>query len=63
MNRRLKVIIKSAGSIMDISPDADYRRFVPKESIAKRINRHWEKTGRYIGKSIERHADEQKEKK
>ena len=62
MNKRIKHILKGSGSIINIAPASNYRRFVSKESASKRISNHWMLTGRYIDNSIKRYSDEQKEK-
>ena len=63
MKKRVKYILKGAGSIMNIAPASDYSRFISKESVSKRISNHWVRTGRYIHNSIKRYGNEQKEEK
>jgi len=60
MKKRTKLILKGAGSIMNIAPVSDYSRFISKESATKRISNHWVRTGRYIHDNIKRYSDEQK---
>ncbi|BBO82463.1 hypothetical protein DSCO28_30290 [Desulfosarcina ovata subsp. sediminis] len=57
MTKLLRNVIKGAGSIMDIAPRTDYRRFVSKESPSKRIARYWKETGRYIKHSMDAHEE------
>jgi len=62
MNKRVKYILKGSGSIINIAPASDYRRFLSKKSASERISNHWIRTGRYIHNSIKRYSNEQKEK-
>ena len=63
MTKQLKNILKGVGSVMNISPRNDYRRFIPKESAGERMKGHWERTGHHIKRAIDRFAHEQKEQK
>lgn len=63
MTKRLKSIIKGVGSVMDISPNVDYGRFVTRQSPADKMRGHWGRTGESIKRATDRFAHEQKIKK
>jgi hypothetical protein len=60
MTKHFKNILRGVGSIMDIAPFTDYRRFVPKENIQERMHGHWARTGRNIQHAVKRFTNEQK---
>lgn len=62
MTKHLKSFFKGAGSVMDIAPETDYRRFVPKGTPAERIGRHWVRVGKHLSTSMGRFANDQKKK-
>ena len=54
-------ILRSIGSVVNISPRTDYARFVPRQTSNERIEQSWEKTGQRIKTAMKRFEDEQKE--
>ena len=47
--RRMRALLRGAGSIMDIYPDPDrYARFVPAGTAEERLGEIWHRVGRYI---------------
>lgn len=63
MKKNVKVIhvlIRSAGSIINIFPETDFQRFVPKQTASARMYGHWSRTGKHIQNAMNRFADEQK---
>lgn len=62
MTDNIKYILKGVGSVMDIAPSADYSHFIPKKTPSERMRGHWERTGNYLARAIERFADEQEKK-
>lgn len=63
MTKKIKNILRGAGSVMDIAPATNYNQFVPEKNIAKRMEGHWVRTGKNIQKAIDRFANDQKIKK
>lgn len=62
MTRRVRNILKGAGSILDIAPQGNYRAIIAKESTATRIEKHWVNTGRHLRSAMDKFAHEQEKK-
>ncbi|MCF8111205.1 MAG: hypothetical protein K9J85_06920 [Desulfobacteraceae bacterium] len=63
MTEKVKNILKGAGSIMDIAPATNYKKYVPQKNTTKRMEGHWRRVGKNIQTAIERFSNEQKAKK
>lgn len=55
MSRKLSALVdpKNVGSVLDVYPASDYKRFLPKGGIASRIGSHFQRTGQYLNHAIE----------
>lgn len=63
MTDRVKNILRGAGSIMDISPGTNYKKFVPEKNMVQRMNGHWTRVGKNIQTAITRLSNDQQTKK
>lgn len=63
MQSLTKNILAGVGSLLTIFPSTNYAQFIPKETATERMRSHWENTGGYISKSIERFDNEQPKQK
>ncbi len=62
MKKRTLNFLKGVGSVMNIAPAQDYRRFILESSPAERIAGHWERAGRHIYNAIDQCSDKNEEK-
>jgi hypothetical protein len=64
MNRRVsKNILAGAGSALNLFPDSDYAKHVPRQSAQERMRGHFERTGEHLRTAMKRFDDEQKQTK
>jgi hypothetical protein len=54
--QKIQNILRGMGSVFDICPATDYRRFVPRKTGPERMRGHFESVGRAIERSISRVA-------
>ncbi|MBI5891972.1 MAG: hypothetical protein HZB47_15100 [Nitrosomonadales bacterium] len=45
MNAKVKNLLRGAGSVMDIAPSTDLRRFAPRITTADRMSGHFARVG------------------
>jgi hypothetical protein len=45
MNAKAKNFLRGAGSVLDIAPSRDLRRFAPRMSTAERMSGHFNRVG------------------
>ena len=45
MGKRLSNILRGAASVLDVAPDTDYGKFVPRGTAVERIYGHWASVG------------------
>lgn len=50
--------MRGVGSLINIFPNTDYSKYIPKGTPAERIERHWNATGEYMRGAM-RQVDEQ----
>ena len=63
MTEKVKNILRGAGSVMAISPGTNYKKYVSKNNMAKRMEGHWARVGKNIQTAINRLSNDQKTKK
>ena len=63
MTEKLIHMLRGAGSVMDMSPGTNYKKFVSQKNVAKRMEGHWARVGRNIQTAINRFSNDQKTKK
>ena len=63
MAARFRYILEGIGSILDIAPDTDYGKFVPKKTPQERMAERWQRVGRHINVAIQKVVNEQKKEK
>lgn len=59
MRAKTKNIIRGIGSVMDIAPRSDYRRYIPTKTPAEQMRSHWESVGNSIRRVLVRFQNEQ----
>ena len=52
MNAKIKNLLRGAGSVMDIAPARDLRRFAPRMSTAERMSGHFNRVGGAISRAF-----------
>ncbi len=62
MTKQLKSTLRLMGTVVNLLPDTDYQRFVPKENPKELFNSHWENTGKYLQKAVNTYSDETERK-
>ena len=62
MNKKLRHIVRGVGSLVDISPNTNYKRFIPRQSATERMEAAWNRTGKHLENAINKFSDEQKQK-
>jgi hypothetical protein len=63
MTDKIKNMLRGAGSVLDIAPASNYRKYVPEKNPAKRMEGHFARVGKNIQTAIDRFSDERKAKK
>lgn len=63
MTEKVRNILRGAGSIIDIAPATNYRKYVPEKNVAKRMGGHFSRVGKNLQTAIDRFSNEQKAKK
>lgn len=65
MKKHFSNILHGMGSVLEVYPNTDYRRFLPKGTDADRLRSDWQKVGQDISSAIQKVAGEyqNKEKK
>lgn len=43
--RQLKLFLRGMGSVLDIYPRTNFRRFIPRDSDAERLREDWRRVG------------------
>ena len=62
MNKRLKHMVQGIGSLVDLSPNTNYKRYVPYHSSKERMEAAWNRTGKHLGEAVKKVSNEQKQK-
>lgn len=63
MTEKVRNMLRGAGSIMDIAPATNYRKYVPEKNISKRMEGHFTRVGKNIQTAMNRFSNDQKTKK
>ena len=65
MKKHLSNVLHGMGSVLEVSPNTDYRRFLPKGTDADRLHSDWQKVGQDLNSAIRKVTGEyqNKEKK
>jgi hypothetical protein len=58
MTRRFKALLNGAGSVLDVAPAGDYRRFVPRQGPDERMRGHWMRVGDSLRRAMDRYEQE-----
>lgn len=51
MNAKVKNLLRGAGSVMDIAPSSDLRRFAPRRTTADRMTGHFVRVGESMSRA------------
>lgn len=52
MTKKLKGMLASIGSVMDVAPKSGYGRFVPRQTPEERMRGHWQRSGDSIRRAM-----------
>jgi hypothetical protein len=63
MSQRLKNILEGFGSVLNIAPSTNYKKYIPSRDYSNRLERRWFRVGNHIRKAINRFEYEQKDEK
>lgn len=57
---RFRLFLRGLGSVMDIWPRTNYRRYISQETPEERMRHTWERVGQGIARAMEKVEEEQK---
>jgi len=55
--------LRGVGSVVDIFPSADFRKFIPVQTANERMSGHWKRVGNSLQRAITTYQHEQIVKK
>jgi hypothetical protein len=59
MKLKTKNILRGVGSLIDIMPRSNFRRYVPPRDAAERMRGHWQRAGDYLRRAVTQFQNEQ----
>ncbi len=60
MNKKLILVLKGASSAIDIFPESNFQRFIPKGSDEERLRANWERTGEQLRTAMKEYEQNRK---
>ncbi len=54
MTEHIRSFLRGVGTLLELAPSTNYRRFIPQESPAERVGSVWIKVGKGLADTTER---------